>query len=322
MSVLATILAIGGFICQFVGLRALHWSATIIQLGATLLMTGIRSWVRRGLADKYSCRPLSSDPDEISMALGFRCIAQAKQEPKAFDRSIKFGRIYSTSWKIPTANDLRTWRGPPWNNLYGDFPKMKDDNLPMKEDPMITIRSMLQQFCTNQDPLIHLAEHLYTAFSSTLKLWKQALRDEATPYPTEVRESKTLSWLLPVLSWDFRLELCHEGLLRLNCREDGWFGPPKEKLELHAMLSMWLTTLRYEYTHDRPPYLRVLGHWSRYSLPSLEHLPRWVGTSLPVEPIPVTNGERSSLGPHRVDYASIVRGYDELFGQSLYNHRK
>ncbi|KAF8253393.1 hypothetical protein K440DRAFT_516671, partial [Wilcoxina mikolae CBS 423.85] len=39
-----------GFIIQFVGLRAMHWSATVAQLGATLIMTVIRSWVRRGLS--------------------------------------------------------------------------------------------------------------------------------------------------------------------------------------------------------------------------------------------------------------------------------
>ncbi|KAF1936251.1 hypothetical protein EJ02DRAFT_438654 [Clathrospora elynae] len=42
-SLIATILSIAGFICQFVGLRRLHWSATVIQLGVTLIMTGIRS---------------------------------------------------------------------------------------------------------------------------------------------------------------------------------------------------------------------------------------------------------------------------------------
>ncbi|UPK99936.1 hypothetical protein LCI18_010871 [Fusarium solani-melongenae] len=47
---ISTSLAIVGYIIQFVGLRALHWSATIAQLGITLIMTAIRAWVRRGLA--------------------------------------------------------------------------------------------------------------------------------------------------------------------------------------------------------------------------------------------------------------------------------
>ncbi|KAK0372576.1 hypothetical protein CLIM01_10071 [Colletotrichum limetticola] len=40
-----------GYIVQFFGLRGLHWSVSIAQLGAILLMTGVRSWVRRGLAN-------------------------------------------------------------------------------------------------------------------------------------------------------------------------------------------------------------------------------------------------------------------------------
>ncbi|KAF2014123.1 hypothetical protein BU24DRAFT_423167 [Aaosphaeria arxii CBS 175.79] len=50
MAALATFTAVVGFVVQFVGLRALHWSATIVQLGVMLIMTVIRSWVRRGLA--------------------------------------------------------------------------------------------------------------------------------------------------------------------------------------------------------------------------------------------------------------------------------
>ncbi|KAK4196235.1 hypothetical protein QBC40DRAFT_314022 [Triangularia verruculosa] len=46
----STITALVGFVIQFVGLRALHWSATILQLGITLVMTGVRAWARRGLA--------------------------------------------------------------------------------------------------------------------------------------------------------------------------------------------------------------------------------------------------------------------------------
>ncbi|KAK4178769.1 hypothetical protein QBC36DRAFT_96243 [Triangularia setosa] len=46
----STLTALVGFVIQFVGLRALHWSATILQLGITLVMTGVRARARRGLA--------------------------------------------------------------------------------------------------------------------------------------------------------------------------------------------------------------------------------------------------------------------------------
>ena len=48
--VLGTATSLGGFIAQFTGFRGMHWSATIAQLVATLIMVGIRAWIRRDLA--------------------------------------------------------------------------------------------------------------------------------------------------------------------------------------------------------------------------------------------------------------------------------
>jgi hypothetical protein len=58
MTAMATSTAVVGFVLQFVGLRALHWSATICQLGIMLLLTIIRSFVRRGLAENPDFYPL------------------------------------------------------------------------------------------------------------------------------------------------------------------------------------------------------------------------------------------------------------------------
>ncbi|KAK3994476.1 hypothetical protein QBC44DRAFT_236238, partial [Cladorrhinum sp. PSN332] len=52
LATLSTGLAIPGFVIQFVGLRALHWSASVIQLGITFVMTAVRAWVRRGITRK------------------------------------------------------------------------------------------------------------------------------------------------------------------------------------------------------------------------------------------------------------------------------
>jgi ankyrin repeat protein len=49
-SVIGTIVSLCGFFVQFIGLRVMHWSASIAQLGATLVMTILRSIVRRKLA--------------------------------------------------------------------------------------------------------------------------------------------------------------------------------------------------------------------------------------------------------------------------------
>jgi ankyrin repeat protein len=45
----ATVAALLGFLMQFVGLRALHWSVSLVQLGAIIIMSGLRAIVRREL---------------------------------------------------------------------------------------------------------------------------------------------------------------------------------------------------------------------------------------------------------------------------------
>lgn len=49
LTMVAVLLSLGGFVGQFLGLRGLHWSVTVMQLGATVVMTILRAWVRRML---------------------------------------------------------------------------------------------------------------------------------------------------------------------------------------------------------------------------------------------------------------------------------
>jgi hypothetical protein len=51
-AVIGALTSVCGFVTQFAGLRGMHWSAAIMQLGATLVMTILRIWVRRGLAER------------------------------------------------------------------------------------------------------------------------------------------------------------------------------------------------------------------------------------------------------------------------------
>ncbi|KAI5815819.1 hypothetical protein BZA77DRAFT_73218 [Pyronema omphalodes] len=47
---LGTFISISGFILQFIGLRGSHWVVSIAQLAATILMTAVRAFIRRGLS--------------------------------------------------------------------------------------------------------------------------------------------------------------------------------------------------------------------------------------------------------------------------------
>lgn len=84
-TVIAVVLALSGFICQFVGLRALHWSATIIQLGVTVVMTGIRSYVRRGISRKPKAIELRNpDPDWIALSVGAACLFEWPKDERVW----------------------------------------------------------------------------------------------------------------------------------------------------------------------------------------------------------------------------------------------
>ncbi|KAG4273420.1 hypothetical protein FPRO04_09784 [Fusarium proliferatum] len=58
---LGAFLSISGYIVQFVGLRDMHWSVSIVQLGAVLIMTVARAAIRRGLAVPPRTQSLSQD---------------------------------------------------------------------------------------------------------------------------------------------------------------------------------------------------------------------------------------------------------------------
>ncbi|VUC22150.1 unnamed protein product [Clonostachys rosea] len=57
-TIICTIVTICGFIIQFVGLRGMHWSASVTQLGIVLIMVAVKAWVRRGLASPPFCTKL------------------------------------------------------------------------------------------------------------------------------------------------------------------------------------------------------------------------------------------------------------------------
>jgi hypothetical protein len=46
-------------------MRGLHWSVTVMSLTATILMTCVRTWTRRGLGTRLRCLPLPPEEDSL-----------------------------------------------------------------------------------------------------------------------------------------------------------------------------------------------------------------------------------------------------------------
>lgn len=138
---IGTLTAVIGFIVQFVGLRALHWSATVYQLGVMLIMTIIRSFVRRGLIAETSCYALpdgneltwlalyidKSDADRrTNGALQSNLRADSSKEDDCQDRSttITLTERMSQASKISEINTATCMR---W--LYSRVPSMEKGSL-------------------------------------------------------------------------------------------------------------------------------------------------------------------------------------------------
>ncbi|KAL8365070.1 hypothetical protein RB595_004064 [Gaeumannomyces hyphopodioides] len=112
VTVVGVFVSISGFIVQFTGLRAMHWSASVTQLGATVLMTILRAWVRRNLAENPKALPLvpGHELDWLAMTLGGKdANAPWLHPPKDDGQWDKRSRPWADSghcdWRIAAVED-------------------------------------------------------------------------------------------------------------------------------------------------------------------------------------------------------------------------
>ncbi|KAL8795907.1 MAG: hypothetical protein Q9195_001651 [Heterodermia aff. obscurata] len=66
---MSALFALSGFVVQFVGLGAMHWSATVTVVSVSIFMTIVRAVVRRGLANDPRCIPIPEKIELVWVAL-------------------------------------------------------------------------------------------------------------------------------------------------------------------------------------------------------------------------------------------------------------
>ncbi|KFG86493.1 hypothetical protein MANI_109817 [Metarhizium anisopliae] len=129
-TIVGTAVSLCGFVVQFIGLRGMHWSASVAQLGAVIAMAALRAWVRRGLAQPLQRVRLTPEHELewFAMALGdFDGIPwQPDRSPKEYREQGQTARAGVNSMKNsggnPTTHNMmvtrRTlceiagWQGP------------------------------------------------------------------------------------------------------------------------------------------------------------------------------------------------------------------
>ncbi|RYP71470.1 hypothetical protein DL769_004695 [Monosporascus sp. CRB-8-3] len=103
-TIVGTVVNLCGFVVQFIGLRGMHWSASIAQLGAALVMTGLRAWVRRGLAKPPQCERLTPGFELEWFATTLRDVDSAPWWPTTPESVGKLVRI----WRMVTGGGPTT----------------------------------------------------------------------------------------------------------------------------------------------------------------------------------------------------------------------
>ncbi|KAG0636076.1 hypothetical protein HOY80DRAFT_1090215 [Tuber brumale] len=100
LSTAGSFVGIAGFVIQFVGIRALHWSAPIAQLVVTLAMTTVRTWIRRKMSKRPVAMMLPVDDEIDWVAVRVGTSQDALWKPKR--NAPEGARDGNPSWEVIT----------------------------------------------------------------------------------------------------------------------------------------------------------------------------------------------------------------------------
>ncbi|KAF4439272.1 Serine threonine- phosphatase 6 regulatory ankyrin repeat subunit B [Fusarium acutatum] len=314
----SSLLAVTGYIVQFVGFRALHWSATVVQLGITLVITGIRAWVRRGLAGepKLISSPPTSEGHELAW-LTLLLVGNDKDDDDTPDRQTS-GRvlelissaIHAVSPNIPSGLSLKPYI-PICNRLETTLQIEKtghlNTNLASNHQVLGAFNMMKAQFpaamvheeiSTVSNNLRNLIEKTMDSLSEPGTVaWKNL---NILPGQSEEDDQSVSGGIIPIsLTWSFNVV-------------SGRFSPDSltdvltERLEFH--LTSRAKTRRDLISPDMPP------HWILADADYLEAVLSICLYSM-LSPNPHIWQNRSSHIPWRVIGRSTATAADEMISQ-------
>ncbi|CAM1508997.1 Fc.00g027360.m01.CDS01 [Cosmosporella sp. VM-42] len=222
-AVFGTLISLCGYIVQFSGLRGMHWSATIVQLGAVLVMTSLRAWVRRGLATPPMCQPLDSEFELDWFAMTFGDIDSAPWLQPREENEKKESKPWRSrwDWSMGTVGDPTTSYEPlqSMESKEAENPSKK----PSKAHKVMMIRRDLGKLADWRGPASKEAIALARAIEITMDALV-AGRDSG------------FTWILPACRGD----TIH---FRLRHQNGKWRAFSDE---IEAALSLWLYSVNEE----------------------------------------------------------------------------
>ncbi len=240
----STVVALIGYVSQFVGLRAMHWSVALIQLAATLTMTCARAFIRRGLANQPVCQPLPMGTDAAGLAYLFSGISTWELVTGA---SIPNEPAHATLSDFEDINP--GFNMPPPSQKPG---VTAED--PNSSDNLIMIARSIGRTVPTEYPTSPLAQQLVNAIHAIMKVYSQ--RQAESVLDGEVLEHHEHCWAVQP-SLQMEGEIKHMRMKTFLCSSlilgQGQVGTSRAAREnsaliaepetISAILSLWLAVL-------------------------------------------------------------------------------
>ncbi|KAL7936388.1 ankyrin repeat-containing domain protein [Trichoderma chlorosporum] len=241
-----------GFISQFVGMRGLSWTASIVQLGVTIIMTVIRVIVRRGLGKNPIRVRLKSNFELDWFALSFGDLSKA-----IWARAEESGGD-SWKWSVKTGGE----------QAYSTLKKTDDNDVPIdkfsKAHKMMVVRQNLGKLSNWRSPIREEAARLSTAIELVAQTFLERGSDT------------TLWWKIPAIYEDREEHI----YIKLERKGTKWSINVEE---IDAILSLWLYSVSSaeEVANARQRCnVRLFGS-SRFKKRLLRDLRWWVPEVIP-----------------------------------------
>ncbi|KAF5590333.1 ankyrin repeat [Fusarium pseudoanthophilum] len=314
----SSLLAVTGYIVQFVGFRALHWSATVLQLAITLVITGIRAWVRRGLAGEPNLipSPATSEGHELAWLTLF-LVGNDEDDGYSSDRQAS-GRVWelissaidATSPNIPSGLSLKPYipicnrlettlqiekTGRLNTNLASNHQVLGAFNMMKAQFPAAMMHEEITTVCSNLRNVIEKVMDFLSEPGTVT--WKNL---DILPGQSGEDDQGVSGGIIPIsLTWSFNVA-------------SGRFSPDTltdmltERLEFH--LTSRAKTRRDLISPDMPP------HWILADADYLEAVLSICLYSM-LSPNPHIWQNRSTHIPWRVIGCSTTTKADEMIGQ-------
>ncbi|KAF4953349.1 hypothetical protein FGADI_6115 [Fusarium gaditjirri] len=233
LTVIATAVCLAGFIIQFIGLRAMHWSASVGQLIAVIIMTILRALVRLGFIApvQYSSLRDKFELDGLALALG-----DPKLDPDGGslngEPGFDFGLSKERTWTVVLKGDedIET----PAQANKPDPDELLVERRDNEAQEILDIRRHLAQLAGWRGPASKEANSLAEAIEVTMN----------TLCPWEAPEPVTWTWTIQV---DTHAKNEDSRTFPVSLHLINQKGQWKARIdELDSVLSLWLASIDKE----------------------------------------------------------------------------